>query len=102
LVTWNIKDFPRKPLLKKGIVRYTPDELAVKLVKQQGWSPQVLLDETLNRIQHYQKAFPLQKPTEFAMRSQPWPNEPEQWVDFLHRNRLYLFEKLLTGSRSTQ
>lgn len=99
LITWNVKDFPRKPLLKKGVVRYTPDELAVKLLKIHGWPARELLDQTKGKMLAYQKSFPLQQPTDFSLRAQPWPENAEQWGDFLRRNRLYLFEKIAASEK---
>lgn len=95
LLTWNIRDFPRKPLLKKGVVRYTPDELAVRLSKLNSWNPFVLITETQARLQKFQRDYPQIEPTDFQQKARPWPESREQWADFLKRNRLLNLNSLI-------
>lgn len=95
LLTWNVKDFPRKQLLKKQVVRYTPDELAVKIVTETGWSTKQLLENAMEKVQDFAKNYPLLEPTEFSQRSQPIPQNLEQWLEFLKRNRLNLVGRKL-------
>lgn len=94
LITWNVKDFPRKQLLKKRVVRYTPDELAVALCKLQGVSASELLEATLQRLKNHFDAHSLLEPTSYALKAKPLPTDFESWQDFLKRNRLNNLAKL--------
>lgn len=95
LITWNIKDFPRKQLLKKRVVRYTPDELAVKVIQHTRWSPQDLLAASMKKLREFVALYPLVAPTEFSLKSQPEPETEEEWIAFLKRNRLNLMSKIM-------
>lgn len=88
LITWNSKDFPRKPLLKKGIVRYSPDDLMFALMDnpQQG---EEMLQHSLDQTLAFKQQIPLQEPTEYLNRARPWPDSKESWKDFLSRNRMH-------------
>lgn len=93
LITWNIKDFPRKQLLKKRVVRYTPDELATKILTCTDTAVMDLLKTTLDQVHHFSKEYPLIKPTGFVLKAHPSPQTKEQWSEFLKRNRLNLLLK---------
>lgn len=94
LITWNSKDFPRKPLLKKGIVRYSPDDLMFALLSnpQEG---QAVLQQSLDETLAFKQQLPLQEPTEYLNRARPWPDSEESWKDFLSRNRMHRVSKLI-------
>jgi hypothetical protein len=94
LITWNSKDFPRKPLMKKGIVRYSPDDLMFGLVPKSEEGLQ-LLHQSLNEVLAFKQKLPLQEPTEYLNRARPWPDSPESWKDFLSRNRMHRVSKLI-------
>lgn len=94
LVTWNIKDFPRKQLLKKRVVRYTPDELAVAVCRKRGLAPAEVLDCALARLVRHFGQHPLLEPTTFVQKARPLPSDELSWQDFLKRNRLNLLARL--------
>lgn len=94
LVTWNSKDFPRKPLMKKGIVRYSPDDLMFTLLSG-STDGQGLLQASLNEVLVFKQKLPLQEPTEYLNRARPWPDSIESWKDFLSRNRMHRVSKLI-------
>ena len=96
LITWNSKDFPRKPLMKKGIVRYSPDDLMFALMPQPDEGRRLLLD-SLNEVVVFKNKLPLQEPTEYLNRARPWPNSTESWHDFLSRNRMHRVSKLISA-----
>jgi hypothetical protein len=94
LLTWNVKDFPRKQLLKLGVVRYSPDELLVELMKGQPCLL-TLLDKTVERMQASLNQHPPQQPTLYQARTNPLPSSPADWQEFLGRNRMHKTAKLL-------
>lgn len=104
LLTWNIRDFPRKPLLKHHIVRYTPEELILQMAAElpdpcnplftQSWLYEVL-SKSIQRVQQSHASHPLQHPTAFVEKARPWPTAPLEWLDFLERNRMYQVAKIL-------
>lgn len=97
LVTWNSKDFPRKPLMKKGIVRYSPDDLAFLMLSNPRSEPSPLqfLESTLQEVLNFKSQHPLSAPTEFAQRARPWPQTGDEWQDFLTRNRMHRLSRFL-------
>ncbi len=94
LVTWNSKDFPRKPLMKKGVVRYSPDDLMYALIPKPE-DGQRLLQASLNEVLVFKQKLPLQEPTEYLNRAKPWPDCEESWKDFLSRNRMHRVSKAI-------
>lgn len=88
LLTWNLKDFPRKPLLKLGLVRLCPDELCLELIKneknQLAW-----LEQTSQMMQASLATQVLKFPTTYHTKAQPLPVTTEGWLQFLARNRMH-------------
>jgi hypothetical protein len=96
LLTWNVKDFPRKQLLKLGVVRYSLDDLACELLLADGASVQPLLQASAQQLHdQLEKAPPKSHPTDFQLKAKPIPNTREEWLVFLARNRLYRLARLL-------
>ncbi|MCQ8896932.1 PIN domain-containing protein [Limnobacter humi] len=88
VVTWNIRDFPRKNLLKLGVVRYTPDEVLLDICPE----PSLLLDllqASLGRLAVILQQLPVHEPSPHRQQGRPAPETPAQWLDFLDRNRLH-------------
>lgn len=96
LITWNSKDFPRKPLMKKDIVRYSPDDLMFALLPD-SQQAQSLLHNSLEQALSFKQEIPLQEPTEYLSRAKPWPDSAETWQDFLSRNRMHRVSKKIFG-----
>jgi hypothetical protein len=88
LLTWNLKDFPRKPLLKLGLVRMCPDELCVELLKTRT-DIQTCLDQSVRMMQASLVAQPRQNPTTYQTKATPLPQNMEDWILFLARNRMH-------------
>lgn len=95
LLTWNLKDFPRKNLLKLGVVRYNLDELLVELVKTRQAKADELLNNSLVRLQHLLESAPLAHPTDYQLRARPLPENAEEWVQFLARNKMHRVSAML-------
>lgn len=95
LITWNIKDFPRQSLLKLGIVRYTPDELALDVWKttQQGLTG---LHTAVQKMMRFHAECPLLQTTDYQQKARPLPVSDEDWLEFLARNRLHKLARMLT------
>lgn len=94
LITWNLRDFPKKPLLKLGVVRLCPDELAQCLLPNSN-----VLNECLGRsVELMQQALGTQNllsPTSYQLKAQPLPTGWEEWKAFLGRNRMHKAAKML-------
>jgi hypothetical protein len=88
LVTWNLRDFPRKQLLKLGVVRYSPDELCEELTKPQG-TTRVCLEQTACAMTRGLTACKPQNPTVYQLKAQPLPSDVEGWLEFLARNKMH-------------
>jgi len=102
LITWNLKDFPRKPLLKLGVVRFSPDELCSELCAGAG-SIQESLNQTNQTMLAGLVSSPPQFPTPFQNKASPLPVSPEQWAVFLARNKMHRTAKrLLSNPEPTQ
>ena len=97
LLTWNLKDFPRKPLLKLGLVRLCPDELCVELLKNKT-ALQACLEHSVQLMQAGQAEQPGQHPTVYQSKAQALPVSTDQWLDFLARNRMHKSAKRLLRS----
>ncbi len=93
LLTWNIKDFPRRQLLRKRVARYTPDEMAIQVLNQVQASGLTLLSHSQTRFMQYLQACPRLEPTLYDLKAKPWPEQLAQWSDFLKRNRLLRLNK---------
>jgi len=93
LLTWNLKDFPRKPLLKLGLVRMCPDELCVELLKDKT-AIQACLDQSVQLMQAGLAEQPSQHPTAYQMKAMPLPQNQEDWIQFLGRNRMHKTAKV--------
>lgn len=94
LLTWNVKDFPRKPLLKLGVVRFSPDELFVDLIK----NPDDVLPCLVESVETMQLSLvrhPPTLPTTYQAKAQPLPASTEDWLGFLARNRMHRTGRLL-------
>lgn len=94
LLTWNLKDFPRKPLLKLGLVRLSPDELCLELLKKEedrlAW-----LNQTNNKMKKAMAQQALNFPTPYQLKAQPLPCSAADWLEFLGRNRMHKTAKLV-------
>ncbi|HEX4842908.1 MAG TPA: PIN domain-containing protein [Limnobacter sp.] len=95
IITWNLKDFPRKPLLKLGLVRYSPDELFTELIADPAQALQTLRHtaEGMKRTLHERKRL---HPTPYELAARPLPESTEQWLEFLARNRQHKTAKLVS------
>jgi len=93
LLTWNLKDFPRKPLLKLGLVRLCPDELCVELLKTNA-DIQACLDQSVQLMQAGLAAQPSQNPTAYQSKASPLPQNHADWIQFLGRNRMHKTAKV--------
>lgn len=94
LLTWNLKDFPRKPLLKLGLVRLSPDELCLELQKNAA-DIKACLDLSVELMQSFLSTQSIQFPTVYQSKAQPLPCSIDQWLNFLARNRMYKTAKVL-------
>lgn len=96
LLTWNVKDFPRKQLLKLGVVRYNLDDLACEWLGTQQGPLWPLLQASAEQLkQQLEIAPPKSHPTDFQLKAQPMPETAEEWLSFLSRNRLHRLAKRL-------
>lgn len=95
LLTWNIKDFPRRQLARKQIIRYTPDEMALHVLQKVETSGFTLLSDSQQRFFQYLLACPRLERTSYDLKAKPWPEQLAQWSDFLKRNRLLRLNKSL-------
>lgn len=98
LLTWNVKDFPRKQLLKLGLVRYSLDDLVCELQPKDEpvWPLLQACAQQLN--DQLEQAPPKSHPTDFQLKAKPMPKTHEEWLVFLARNRLYRLARLLQGN----
>ncbi len=102
LLTWNLKDFPRKQLLKLGVVRFNLDELCVELCSSHD-----LIQDTLNQTNQAMVCgllnTPPQFPTPFQSKASPLPVTEDEWQLFLARNKMHrTAKKLISGPRLTR
>jgi hypothetical protein len=95
LLTWNLKDFPRKPLLKLGLVRMCPDELCVELLKTKA-DIQACLEQSVYLMQEALNLHAIQSPTPYQVKARPLPQSHDDWLAFLGRNRMYKTAKICT------
>ncbi|HEX4917452.1 MAG TPA: hypothetical protein VFV43_06105 [Limnobacter sp.] len=99
LITWNLKDFPRKPLLKLGLVRYSPDELFVELIQDPGIAL-CTLQRTAEDMKTLLKQRTRLHATTYELSARPLPMQREEWLEFLGRNRQHLSARLLARIES--
>lgn len=92
LLTWNIRDFPKRPLAKLGVLRFSPDELPGELGLEGSLLMQ-LLDRSAKNLQAELLAYPHANPTNYQAQARPLPHSSEEWAAFLQRNRLHLTAK---------
>ena len=102
LLTWNLKDFPRKQLLKLGVVRFNLDELCVELCPSAE-----LIQNTLNQTNELMVKgllnTPPQFPTPFQIKASPLPVTADDWQVFLARNKMHrTAKKLMADQNITQ
>lgn len=95
LVTWNVRDFPRKNLLKLGVVRYTPDELLMELCDMTTKPYLEVLQGSLIRLDVLLKQLPVGAPTLYRTQGRLSPNNLTEWLNFLDRNRLHCTARAL-------
>lgn len=88
LLTWNLKDFPRKPLLKLGLVRLCPDELCVELLNNKT-DILACLEHSVKLMQRGLATHPIQNPTAYQSKAMPLPQNDADWIQFLGRNRMH-------------
>ena len=94
VLTWNTRDFPRKALLKRKIVRYDLDELLFAL-HLSDTDLLALLNSSLDFMRSFQARFELQFPTDYALRARPLPACSNDWALFLSRCRMHKAAKRL-------
>ena len=94
LLTWNLRDFPRKPLLKLGLVRLSPDELCLELLKDAD-NIAACLALSVELMQASWATQSCMNPTVYQRKAQPLPRSIEEWLGFLARNRMHKTAKLL-------
>lgn len=94
LITWNLKDFPRKNLLKLGLVRFSPDELCVELTKPQT-NTLTCLEQTVCVMMNGLTAYKPANPTLYQLKAQPLPEQLGEWLEFLARNRMHCTARTL-------
>ena len=94
LVTWNLKDFPRKPLLKLGLVRFSPDELATELLKG-DLAIKACLGHSVQLMQAGLSAQAPNHPTIYQTKASPLPASDHAWPLFLANNKMHKTAKLL-------
>jgi hypothetical protein len=94
ILTWNTKDFPRKALLKLGVVRYGLDDLVHDLDLPRELLLQ-LLNCSIERMQGFKDQFPSAYPTDYEMRARPLPVSVDEWVEFLSRCKMHQVSKKL-------
>ncbi|HEY1058019.1 MAG TPA: hypothetical protein VGE55_04735 [Limnobacter sp.] len=88
LVTWNIRDFPRKNLLKLGVVRYSPDDLLLELFMPSAGLLE-RLQGSLKRLDSLLGQLPVRDPNPHREQARPPPSTVDEWLNFLNRNRLH-------------
>ncbi|HEX4880660.1 MAG TPA: hypothetical protein VFV39_12490 [Limnobacter sp.] len=94
LITWNLRDFPRRPLLKLGIVRYSPDELFTALRPNPADALSTLQDAAL-AMQSTLASRCRRHPTSFEQAARPLPGSVTEWIEFLGRNRQHKSARLI-------
>lgn len=95
LLTWNLKDFPRKQLMKLGLVRYSPDELCIELVKSEN-TALACLEQSASTMKAALSTYVLKNPTLYQAKAAPLPTSVEEWLYFLARNKMHKTARSLT------
>ena len=85
LLTWNIRDFPKPPLKRVGVIRSSPDEFLLQMFKHDAQATQQLLHASLAlaQTQRHQLQDSL---SAYQQRASGFPQSPGEWPDFLKRN----------------
>ena len=94
LLTWNLKDFPKKPLLKLGLVRFSPDELCLELLK----TPADVLRGLAQTAAEMNAALLTNSPmypTAYQSKAAPLPVDVADWLVFLGRNKMHRTASLM-------
>ncbi|MBU0783884.1 MAG: PIN domain-containing protein [Gammaproteobacteria bacterium] len=94
ILTWNLKDFPRKPLLKLGLVRFSPDELCLESLKKQGDALSCLVQTVAEMNSALLIHRPIY-PTVYQVKAAPLPTDLDEWLAFLARNKMHRTAKVL-------
>jgi hypothetical protein len=80
-------------LLKQGVLRMCPDELCVELLKTK--TPiQICLEQSINLMQNALNSQPVQSLTPYQIKARPLPQNIDDWIGFLSRNRMYRTAKI--------
>lgn len=90
LVTWNVRDFPKKQLARLGLQRYTPDELCLETALSNLQNSVNILQQSVSHLEvtlGFQQDW---KPTQFVSRANGLPDTAQAWIAFLARNRMHL------------
>jgi hypothetical protein len=80
--------------LKLGLVRFSPDELCLELLKDAG-DIAAKLAASVELMQSALASSSPQAPTVYQIKAQPLPCSIDDWLDFLARNRMHKTAKLL-------
>ncbi len=100
LLTWNIKDFPKKPLHRLHIVRSTPDEwLTVWMTHHSLADSMSVLGDAARYMQAWRERLG-DSLTVYQQRSPFVPEKPDAWPEFLHRNWFKQAAKVLAAQLS--
>lgn len=94
ILTWNLKDFPRKPLLKLGLVRFSPDELCLESLKKQGDALGCLV-QTAEEMNSALATYTPIYPTAYQSKAAPLPVSIDDWLAFLARNKMHRTARML-------
>lgn len=84
LLTWNIRDFPARPLRRLGIERLSPDEWLCGLIQSQPTKALLWLEQAAALMCELGKALGDER-TSFQEKSPGIPDSADQWPAFLHR-----------------
>ncbi|WP_334118170.1 PIN domain-containing protein [Limnobacter sp.] len=95
VLTWNLRDFPRKPLLKLGLVRFSPDELCFESLKKQGDALSCLV-QTAAEMNAALSTYNPVYPTVYQAKAAPLPVNIDDWLAFLSRNKMHRTAKALS------
>ena len=86
LLTWNIRDFPKRPLNKLSVIRFTPDEWLFQWLADQSVTDVfAVLSDAANLMSTWRIGLG-DNLTDFQRKPGFWPDSPSAWPEFLHRN----------------
>lgn len=95
ILTWNLKDFPRKQLLKMGLVRFSPDELCLESLKKPGEALSCLVQTAAEMNAALSTCTPIY-PTVYQTKAAPLPVDVDGWLVFLARNKMHRTARVLS------